>query len=74
MSLHASTFEYHKPSDRQILTMAQARTAAADYALQLDELVPDGADKTYALRRLRELAMWVNVAITREADGTPRQD
>ena len=45
-----------------------------DYACELQALLPDGADKTYVLRKLRELAMWNNVAITREPDGTPRKD
>jgi hypothetical protein len=52
--------------------MGQARTAAKSYADFLEMNLPDGADKTYCLRKLREIAMWVNVAITREADGSPR--
>ena len=52
--------------------MTAARQAAADYARKLDELVPDGPDKTYLFRKLREAAMWVNVAITRGPDGSPR--
>lgn len=72
MGLHPSTFEYLKPTDNQIYTMAGLRQAAKDYAGQLDALLPDGPDKTYILRRVRETAMWVNVAITRLPDGTPR--
>jgi hypothetical protein len=36
--------------------------------------VPDGPDKTYILRKLREVSMWVNVAITRFSDGAARTD
>lgn len=52
--------------------MAALRHAAADYAMILDQILPDGPDKTFVLRAHRSNAMWANVAITREADGTPR--
>lgn len=70
--LHPSTFEYLKPTDGQMEAMGDARLAASIYARCLNELVPDGPDKTYLLRKLREVAMWVNVAITRHPDGSPR--
>jgi hypothetical protein len=72
MSLHDDAFEYLEPSDDQVDAMQRARTAAKRYADAIEELLPDGADKTYILRRIREIAMWVNAAITREADGSPR--
>jgi hypothetical protein len=53
--------------------MAQLRSAAASYAKALDELLPDGPDKTFVMRAHRSNAMWVNVAVTRQPDGTPRQ-
>jgi hypothetical protein len=70
--MHKSTFDYLKPTDLQMQDMTEAREAAAVYAAVLDEVVPEGPDKTYLLRKLREVAMWVNVAITREPDGSPR--
>ena len=72
--MHPSTFEYLKPIDAQLAMMERLRKAAADYGRVLDENVPDGEDKVYLLRKLREVAMWVNVAITRTADGSPRID
>jgi hypothetical protein len=72
--MHASTFEYLKPTDKQIEAMTEVRVAAAEYAKVLDSYLPDGPDKTYALRKHREVAMWANVAITRNADGSPRGD
>jgi hypothetical protein len=71
-SLHATTFEHLKPTDAQIYSMAKGRSVSTAYASMLDAILPDGPDKTYILRRVRETAMWVNVALTREADGTPR--
>lgn len=73
MKMHHSTFLYLKPTDAQMTTMAAARAASAIYAGQLENLLPDGPDKTYAIRKLRELAMWCNVCITRHPDGTPRE-
>ena len=72
MALHPSTFEYLKPTEDQIRAMASVRAAAAAYAATLDHLLPEGPDKTYTLRKVREIAMWANVAITRLPDGTPR--
>jgi len=70
--LHDSTFEYLNPRATQLEDMNFLRQQTAEYARVLQENIPDGPDKTYILRKLRELAMWINVAITREADGTPR--
>jgi hypothetical protein len=67
-----STFEYVRPTDQQILDMATVRTAAKAYSDCLESLLPDGPDKTYTLRKLREVAMWANVCLTRQPDGTPR--
>lgn len=72
MSLHPTTFEYHKPTETQLIQMDQARAAAKRYYQDLEALLPDGPDKTYIFRELRGLAMWVNVALTRYADGVPR--
>jgi hypothetical protein len=72
MALHPSTFEYLKPTDEQIEAMSRLRTAAAAYASIIDEALPDGLDKTYVMRRIRETAMWINVALTRDPDGAPR--
>jgi hypothetical protein len=70
--MHHSTFEYLKPSDEQLEVMRVLRFATKVYSEALENFLPAGPDKTYALRKLREIAMWANVAITREADGTPR--
>ena len=72
MPLHPSTFEYLKPTEQQLIDMSCVRLAAKVYAKTLEEVLPDGPDKTFVLRAHRANAMWANVAITREADGTPR--
>lgn len=74
MPLHSSTFEYMKPSDKQMETMNTLRAAAAIYANALEAELPEGPDKTFILRAHRANAMWANVAVTRFADGAPRTD
>lgn len=70
--MDASTFKFLKPTPGQIEDMEAVRKAAAQYAQVLELLVPAGADKSYLLRKLREITMWANVAITRHENGTPR--
>lgn len=72
--MHSSTFEYLKPTGVQMSGMELARQAAKQYADTMETLLPDGPDKTYLLRKFREVAMWANIAITRNADGSPRAD
>ena len=71
-TLSRDAFDYLKPSDAQNAVMRDMRQRADAYAHAIDLSVPPGPDKTYILRKLREVAMWVNVAITRQADGSPR--
>lgn len=73
MSLHESTFEYLKPTDEQIATMARVREAAKVFAEVLDKELIEGPDKTFALRNHRTTAMWANIAVTRMSNGSPRE-
>lgn len=72
--VHPSTFEYLPPTDKQATAMHTLREAARTYAGVIEDLVPDGADKTYILRKLREVAMWCNVSVTRDVHGAPRDN
>jgi hypothetical protein len=74
MELHPSTFDHVKPTDEQAETMRQASALSKGYADDIAGILPDGADKTYVLRRIRETAMWINTAIMREDDGSPRME
>jgi hypothetical protein len=71
--MHSSTFDYLKPTDDQLQVMANVRAEFRLLVESLDHSLPDGPDKTYVIRKLRECAMWANVAITRNADGAPRE-
>lgn len=70
--MHASTFEYLKPTEAQIASMARVRAAAKAFNDVLEAELPDGPDKTFTIRGHRSNAMWANIAITRQPDGTPR--
>jgi len=70
--MHLSTFAYLQPTMEQKEAMDRTRSAAKDYCDLLYQVLPDGPDKTYILRKLREVAMWANIAITRNPDGSPR--
>lgn len=72
MALHRSTFDYQQSTDAQKNDMQTVREAAAAYADVLDNMLPEGPDKTYTLRLLRDTNMWAMVAITRNPDGSPR--
>ena len=71
-TLHESTYEYLQPSPEQIAKMARVRAAAKAYSDVIEAELPDGPDKTFMLRAHRSNAMWANVAITRQPDGSPR--
>jgi len=70
--MHLSTFDYLQPTPEQIEVMQEMRLHAKEYGDCIETNVPDGPDKDHILRKLREVAMWVNVAITRHEDGSPR--
>lgn len=72
MKLHPSTFQYLKPTEFQMSQMSTVRAAVAEFERIVYMAVPDGPDLTYIQRKIREIGMWVNVSITREADGAPR--
>ena len=73
MTLHDSTFEYLKPTIKQKEIMESVRESFRAFAEGMQLALPDGADKTHVFRLLRTAAMWANVAITREQDGSPRE-
>jgi hypothetical protein len=72
MRMHDSTFDYLKPTPEQLLAMERMRAASKTFCDALEDLLPDGPDKTFIIRAHRANAMWANVCITRQADGAPR--
>lgn len=56
-------FTYHPPTGDQPARYTAVREAALAFAKVLEEHVPDGADKSAALRELRVCVMTANAAI-----------
>lgn len=60
------------PAPGQIEAMKILNKAAKDYADVILELLEDGADRDYIIRRIREIAMWCNVCVLKHDDGADR--
>ena len=56
-------FTYHAPTTEQKKSYSMLREGAWQFAHVLNENVPDSADKTAAMRKLRECVMTANAAI-----------
>ena len=56
-------FTYHAPCPEQVETYNTIRSKAKELAELFNESVPDCADKTAAMRKLRETVMAMNLAI-----------
>jgi hypothetical protein len=67
-----TTFDYLKPTDEQLEMMTACRQRFTDLGSFLTLTLPEGPDKTYLMRKLREVAMWANITITRQPNGAPR--
>lgn len=61
----ANRFTYHPPTDGQPELYELIRKIAFAYAVNLNELVPDGREKALALTKLEEVVFWANAGIAR---------
>ena len=56
-------FMHHPPTPEQSYAFDRLRSAALHFAMQINALVPDSADKTAAIRKVREATMTAIAAI-----------
>ena len=56
-------FTYHRPEAEDVLKYEEIRDAAKAFAKIVDRLVPDGADKSDAIRKVREAVMTANAGM-----------
>lgn len=59
----AHVFAYHPPDAIKQAKYARLRDAAKNLATEIQDAVPDCADRSAALRHLRECVMTANAAI-----------
>jgi hypothetical protein len=60
-------FKYHEPSKYQASRMGAVGDKAKKLCHLILDKVPDSADRTHAIRLLKDCVMWCNGAISREA-------
>ncbi len=60
-------FTYHKPTATQPARYEALRDKAKELAYLIDAMCPDSADKSAAIRKLRECVMTANASIALEA-------
>ena len=59
-------FVYHPPTPDQIPKYTKLRAAALAFARVIDRCVPPGADRSAAIRKVREAVMTANAGIACE--------
>ncbi len=59
-------FSYHAPNDGQLAQYMAIRSAARKFAQALADNAPDCADRTVAIRKVREAVMNANAAVACE--------
>ena len=67
-------FTYHPPTGTQPERYEKIRAAAKQLALTIDSCCPESADKTAAMRKLREAVMTANQSIACNENQLPSPD
>jgi hypothetical protein len=66
----AHRFSYHKPGDAvTVQAHVDVRDRCYRLAEALNEIVPDGREKSLAMTKLEEVMFWANAAIARNQGG-----
>lgn len=60
-----NAYTYHAPKDGQPEKYQAIREKAKELAYLIDELVPDGREKSLAQTNLEQAVMWANAGIAR---------
>lgn len=62
-------FSYHAPTPTQVVIYDRLRRSAKDLARTILELCPPSADRTAALRHVREAVFTANASVALEGRG-----
>ena len=65
-------FTYHSPTAETIPKYKELREKGLDFARVIDNLCPNGPDKSAAIRKVREAVMTANAAIACGGQGPYR--
>lgn len=60
-----NNFKYHSPKVGQHTKYTEIRNTAKEFALLVDELVPNSREKSLAMTKIEEAVMWANAGIAR---------
>lgn len=60
-------FTHHKPNDLQIQVYKKIRETAKEFAIYLNEVCPEGREKSLAMTNLEQTVMWANAGIARHS-------
>lgn len=62
-------FEHHPPTGDRIVTVhEELRSAARALARRIEELCPDGREKSTAVAKTEEAMFWANAAVARKQE------
>ena len=60
-----NTYTYHAPKEGQEDKYQRIRAKAKELAYLIDEECPDSREKSLAMTKLEECAMWANASVAR---------
>jgi hypothetical protein len=61
-------FTYHKPTEFKQQVYPKLRDKAKELAYLINDLVPDGREKSLAMTKLEEVVMWANAGVSRHKE------
>jgi hypothetical protein len=64
-------FAYHAPHGGKVARHEAVRNICLAVALELNDLVPEGREKSLAITHLEDAMMWANAGIARKPDQGP---
>lgn len=58
-------FSYHAPDAGKVVIHESIREMCRNLALELNQMLPEGREKSLAITHLEEVMMWANASIAR---------
>lgn len=61
----ADRFHYHPPSEQGVRAHAELSDRFTELAVRIQELVPEGRERSLVLTKLEEAKMWASAGVAR---------